>query len=472
MLEPAARDQHPGVGQRLDDRLVGVAFVALFGEHALAGKTWRLRGEAAVLIDGIGNGRGDAALGKRTRIRGPDVEILAAVAGRGMHETGAGVLGHVIAGQQRNVEPVTVVKFVQRMPADDRPQLCGVDASDLFERRHPRLAQHIERQPVRQNEEVAGFRPVVGRRVGDFVETVFDARRIADRAIARNRPRRRRPDDDARVLDILSRFRGLRPRRRADRKLHPYRVRGIILILDLGFGERGLFHHRPHHRLRAAIERAVRGEFHELARDLCLGGVTHGAVIVVPVADHAEPFEFGPLHRDPVRGERPALLAEFNQGRRVRKVRLRLAFGAIVLFLDLPFDRQAVTVPPRHVIGIEAEHLLAFCHHVLENLVERGADMDVAVGIGRAVMKDKARPAFGGGAKPSVKVEASPAGQQLRLFLRQAGAHREVCPRQEQRLAVIARGVGFLVHARLLTSPRHGAKGTKPATGGARRGRA
>ena len=46
MLEPAARDQHAGIDQRLDDRLVGVAFVAFFGEHALAGKTWRLLGES------------------------------------------------------------------------------------------------------------------------------------------------------------------------------------------------------------------------------------------------------------------------------------------------------------------------------------------------------------------------------------------------------------------------------------------
>ena len=62
MLEPPARDQHAGFDQRLDHRFVGIALLALVGEDALAGETRRLLGEAAVGIDGIGNGRIDAAL--------------------------------------------------------------------------------------------------------------------------------------------------------------------------------------------------------------------------------------------------------------------------------------------------------------------------------------------------------------------------------------------------------------------------
>ena len=81
-------------------------------------------------------------------------------------------------------------------------------------------------------------------------------------------------------------------------------------------------------------------------------------------------------------GELPALFAESNQSRGIGKVRLRLALGAVILLLDLPFDRQAMAVPARHVIRIEAEHLLASRHHVFEDLVERMPDMDVAVGVG------------------------------------------------------------------------------------------
>ncbi len=57
MLQAPARDQHAGVVQGLDHRLVGVALLAFFGEHALAGEAGRLLGEAAIGIDGVGNGR-------------------------------------------------------------------------------------------------------------------------------------------------------------------------------------------------------------------------------------------------------------------------------------------------------------------------------------------------------------------------------------------------------------------------------
>ena len=38
--------------------------------------------------------------------RHPDIEVLAAVAGRGMDEAGAGVVGDMVAGEEGNVEIV------------------------------------------------------------------------------------------------------------------------------------------------------------------------------------------------------------------------------------------------------------------------------------------------------------------------------------------------------------------------------
>ena len=183
---------------------------------------------------------------------------------------------------------------------------------------------------------------------------------------------------------------------RFDRKLHPHRIRRVVLVFDLGFRQRGFFHHAPHHRLGAAIQRAVGGEFHQLARDLGFGEIIHGGVGMIPVADDAEPLEFLALHVEPVPGIGAAFPAERHHRGGIPEIRLRLALGAVVLFLDLPFDRQAVAVPARHVVGIEAEHLLALGHHVLEDLVQRMPDMDVAVGVGRAVMQHEFRPAGGG----------------------------------------------------------------------------
>ena len=57
VLKPPPGEQHPGIDQRLDNRLVGVALLAGFGEYALAGEAGRLIGEPAVGIDRVGNCR-------------------------------------------------------------------------------------------------------------------------------------------------------------------------------------------------------------------------------------------------------------------------------------------------------------------------------------------------------------------------------------------------------------------------------
>ena len=116
MLEAAARDDVAGLGQRLDHGVVGVALLALVVDDALAGEARRLFGEGAVLVDGVGNRGTDAARFERARIRGPDIEVLAAMAGRGVHEAGAGIVGDVIAGEQRHDEVVTA----DRLAADAR----------------------------------------------------------------------------------------------------------------------------------------------------------------------------------------------------------------------------------------------------------------------------------------------------------------------------------------------------------------
>ena len=97
MFQPAARQQHAGLDQRLDHGLVGVALFALVVDDAFSGKARRLIGEGAVLVDGIGDGGVDAARFQLARIRHPDVEILAAMAGRGVDKAGAGIVGDVIA---------------------------------------------------------------------------------------------------------------------------------------------------------------------------------------------------------------------------------------------------------------------------------------------------------------------------------------------------------------------------------------
>src|SRR5574337_1189602 len=77
-----------GVFERLDHRLVRVALVALVGDDPPALEAGRLAGEGAVLVDRVGNARIDVALSEELlRLgRGPQLEVLAPVAGSGVDE--------------------------------------------------------------------------------------------------------------------------------------------------------------------------------------------------------------------------------------------------------------------------------------------------------------------------------------------------------------------------------------------------
>ena len=77
--------------------------------------------------------------------------------------------------------------------------------------------------------------------------------------------------------------------------------------------------------------------------------------------------------------------------------------------------------------------------------------MDVAVGVGRAVMQHELWPAGRGLAQPAVEIVARPARQNFRLALGQAGSHRKRGLGQKQRLRIVAglaRGLGGFGHGR------------------------
>ena len=188
----------------------------------------------------------------------------------------------------------------------------------------------------------------------------------------------------------------------------------MVLVFDLGLGQRGLLHHAPHHRLRAAIEQAVGDELEDLAGDLRLGGIAHRRIGMVPVADDAEPLELLPLHRKPMLGIGAAFPAEGDDRLRIREVGLRLALASVEFLLDLPFDREPVTVPAGNVVGFPPRHLVRAHDDVLQRLVERGADMDVAVGVRRPVVEHEFWPALAGFAQLPHRDSRAPSGPEFR----------------------------------------------------------
>ncbi len=117
MLEAPARDEGARLGQRLDDGVVGVALVAFFGEDALAGEAGRVLGQHAVGVDSEGDRRVDAALFQLGGARHPDLVVVGTVAGGGVHEAGAGILGNVVALEEGHLK--IIAKRCERMRGND-----------------------------------------------------------------------------------------------------------------------------------------------------------------------------------------------------------------------------------------------------------------------------------------------------------------------------------------------------------------
>ena len=159
------------------------------------------------------------------------------------------------------------------------------------------------------------------------------------------------------------------------------------MVFDFSVGERGLFDHRPEHRLGRAIKISGQEKLAHFADDLRFGGVAHRCVGALPVPEDAQTAKLLGLYLDPALREGAAFLAE---GNRVNGLFV-LTSGAVV-FLDLPFDWQAVAIPAGHIDRIIALHLTAAVDDVFEDLVLRMADVQIPVGVGRPIVQHELRP--------------------------------------------------------------------------------
>ena len=353
-----------------------------------------------------------------------EMEVILAMAGRDVNETGAGLGGHEIAGEERDV--VVVALAAQRMCRDGAGQrragqnvqnVMGGDADG---------GANLGQQSERDEDLLArAGQGALGHAV-DAHHGVVDLVAIGDGAVARHGPGRGGPDHDADTFEV-------RRGGGCDGKADEDRRAGVVVIFDLGLGKGGFFDRRPHDGAQAAEERAVEQELADFAGDGGLGGEVHRGVARVPIPEHAEALELAGLDGQPMRGIGAAFGAELQDRHGVL-----VAAGLAVFLLDLPLDGQAVTVPPRDVEPVEAGHLAAAVDDVLQDLVERMADMEVAVGVGRAVMEDEFFPPPGGFADALPDPHAGPAGEDGRLLFRQVPAHGKGRRREEHGVAVVS----------------------------------
>src|SRR3977135_3431742 len=68
------------------------------------------------------------------------------------------------------------------------------------------LTENLFCQFDRKNVPITRFRPIVGRSIDNFIEAVFHMFPETDRAVARDRPRRGRPDHYRAGLQIFDKF--------------------------------------------------------------------------------------------------------------------------------------------------------------------------------------------------------------------------------------------------------------------------
>ena len=354
----------------------------------------------------------------RQAVNTTDLEVFLAVSGRGVNRAGAGLGGDMITEDYRNVlvvEGVTQFHVLQRRAAG-RTQLRRVLHADA--------RCHRLRQVARQHDVHHAAFDLSGK------QNVFQFGVQAHGLVRGQRPGRRGPDRDAGHAGPRLDAKGRQQAFRVDRgKQHVDGRRGLVLVLDLGLGQRRTAVETPVHRLGALLQVATLDDGGQRADHIRLVKETLCGVGIVPVAEHAHAAKTVALKVDLTLGIVTALLAERGG--------IDLATDLANLLLDLQFDGQAVTVPAGHVGRTQPGKQARFHDHVLEDLVDRVAHVDIAVGIRGAVVQDPQRPVGGLVLDPVVEIRFFPCFEHARFAVGQVGLHRERGLRQVYRVFII-----------------------------------
>ncbi len=395
-------EQVAGLVQVFDDVGVGVPRLA-------AGPARHLVGELAGVVE------------RRVRlepvVHAGDV-VLGAVAGRGVDQPGALLEGdvvgepdpEVVVGARRVDERMVVAGAFQRLqfvPGDRDPgRAVGlgvlVQRADGAEERRRQLAG---------DDQMLGFLVRAWMGQGD----VLEARVQDDGQVGRQRPRRRRPDRQGQPGAGQPLVEGGRVEPGLQREAHIDRWRRVVLVFDLGFGQRGLVARAPVDRLLAAEQIAATGKRRQCADDGRLVGRLQRQVRVLPAAEHAQPAELAALDVDEAQRVLLARGADVGLGH----AQLLVAQVAV----DLELDRQAVGIPAGHVRRPMTHHRVALDHEILEDLVEHVAVVNVPVGVRWSVVQDVGRRVLARLLDPLVQPAVFPRLQHLRLAPSQVAAH-------------------------------------------------
>ncbi len=317
--------------------------------------------------------------------------------------------------------------FLEGMLQQQALQRAALEARQLVRiaRRHAIALQACRCQPLGQHHPLA----FAGAR--KFQQQVGEIRAQRHGLVGRQGPRRGGPDDHRAVGHVIGRC-GYAAREVGavhDAKRHINGRRMMRLVFDLGLRQRRAAIQAPVHRLGAQIDMAVGDDLAQRADLLGLVLRIHRHVGPVPVAEHAESLEIPPLQVE--------LLLRIVATGGAKSPCVQLLADTPVLLLHLHLDRQAMAVPARHVGGVVAIQRARLDHQILQDLVHGMAQVNRAIGIRRAVMQGKARPALRDLAQLAVDVVVLPPLEHLRFASCQIGFHREIRAWEVHRTLVI-----------------------------------
>ncbi len=355
--------------------------------------------EAAPLVNGRHH---------RQLIAKPHLVVLMAVAGGDVHRAAPLLHAHHVVAHQRHLPAVQGMGEHRPQQLEAKRPMQGPGLGLAQKRRHRAQAgfgdDHPPARKVRQHVTLVGV----------------DGHRL----VGGQGPRGGGPDDDLGrcSLPVAGPLAGQAPGQLPHRETHIDAGRAAVAVFDLRLGQRGLTARAPVDGLQAAVDVPPAGD---AAKQLHLPGLVggvQGEVGLLPVPPNTQALELLALDLHKLQRVLPAAPAELHH-RHLVPVQPRVLD-------DLMFDGKAMGVPPGDV---RCPHPLHGPHphdHVLEDLVEGGTQMDVAVGIGRPVMQHEAwsalRPAHL--LQAGVQPLALPCGQDLGFPAGQVGLHGKPGP--------------------------------------------
>ena len=352
----------------------------------------RVGQEVAAAVDGVIHGQA---------ITQADLEVVIAMCRGRVNRASTRIQGDVVAQNHHDlpIQKRVLEMYALQLRSRGRPQ-------DIAVQLHATEGGFA--QAVGQNQPAA---------VIEFDQHIIQFRVERDCLIGRQGPRCGGPDNDRYGHCVTQAEGTMYGSRVNDGKGDVDLIGFLILVFHLGLSERRTTVDAPVHRLFAAMQMAALDDPREGAHDVGLGGEIHGFVRVVPITQHAQTDEVGFLPLDLGVGIGAAGGAEgFG---------IQLHAGFAVLALDHQFDRQPMAIPTWHIGRIEASQLLGFDDDVLQHLVDGMADVNIAVGIGWAIMQHELGAPGAGRADRVIEVVRLPLRQALRFPLGQVAAHRE-----------------------------------------------